>query len=1225
MLRHLINLVQSTVQNFMNLPQLKNEVGFSEELIKLLVSDFQKLESIDTGLPHEIARYVIDADEPDFPATLAARLAKKPLTGTQYSFSHSAPHGGFFRKYDLTDAAPLFRLAEVYDAMAQTQGVTNFFYSRSCLKFPALDLTAFIAVLFNAFQNQTSKFPVDLVEQIFTRASGKPDALARLVFILDLNAPRWDTFWLRSEIVKYRGFMDFALRHKEIIREALNLPKSEQKAQALEILNQQNVPIDEFVAEISALACATTKTVRNEASLLLKKCQPDSIPFLREIAAKGSSGERANACRRLFEFEGEKSFEFLQSRLEKEKTANVRETIDELLNPEAIQADAEQEFNFEIPPLPAVEASAPLSEDFFNNLSKAFDRLHQTSLDQYETNKQYGWAREPKEISPEKRRKFFELMQNGKGYECAKFSFSEENQNLHWGRNHLTQAFLRAETKPIHLVRLSLILQNTHNFLAYINMQFPEFRSLPNFANFSARELAQILEALETGEYHIGQALFHRTTYYNPLEFFIETDENFWHYLFDKQDEIEKALFSNEAYKRQNALIYLSKFPQIPPRFRARLWEFALGKTKTERSLAQKCLEKDSYRFARLLEALKNRSAEVRSIAADWLGNAGETAAIEPLRQAIGTEKSDAAKDAMLRALERLGASVEEYLDRDRLADEAASNLKGDAFAKTVPWLNADLLPKISWADNGKEAAPEILKWFILQSVKQKQIEISPLLRRYFEKFETSGREKFGQFVLESWIAADTQPFAPDEAEAKAKTLLAQAKGYWKYYQEQGFTEDSFFQQQFNHFLKAPRGSAIKEKGILAIAGACCNGSAVAPIERYIREFHGHRLKQSLALVEILGALGDLSAIQVLLSLANRFRTKGIHEEAKRQVDMLAERNGWTLDELADRTIPTLGFDARGELKLDYGSRQFSAKLDKDFNFLLFDGEGKKIKSLPATRKEDDADSVKEAKLAFTNAKKNLKQILALQKERLHEAMCSQRSWKFADWQAFLNNHPILRRYCQTLVWQTVGAESELSFRPLDDGTLTDADDNEVNIENETLVKLAHQQTVKKDVAAAWTTHLADYEITPIFAQFGREMPALDEEAKNKTEIKDFEGYMIETFKLRGKATSLGFKRGAVEDAGWFYTYRKSFPSLEIEAFIEFTGNFVPEENRPSALMALSFARLGRQESGYLSPDSSLRLKDVPPVILCEVWNDWKTIAMTGTGFDEDWKKKSEY
>ena len=49
--------------------------------------------------------------------------------------------------------------------------------------------------------------------------------------------------------------------------------------------------------------------------------------------------------------------------------------------------------------------------------------------------------------------------------------------------------------------------------------------------------------------------------------------------------------------------------------------------------------------------------------------------------------------------------------------------------------------------------------------------------------------------------------------------------------------------------------------------------------------------------------------IQLLLSLSRRYRTASVQEKARNLVTQIAERNGWSSDELADRTIPTAGFD----------------------------------------------------------------------------------------------------------------------------------------------------------------------------------------------------------------------------------------------------------------------------------------------------------------------------
>jgi hypothetical protein len=264
---------------------------------------------------------------------------------------------------------------------------------------------------------------------------------------------------------------------------------------------------------------------------------------------------------------------------------------------------------------------------------------------------------------------------------------------------------------------------------------------------------------------------------------------------------------------------------------------------------------------------------------------------------------------------------------------------------------------------------------------------------------------------------------------------------------------------------------------------------------------------------------------------------------------------------------------------------------------------------------------MKTKKKQWIAAKKELKGVIQLQRDRLYEALCTERTWKFEDWEGYLNKHPIVRRYCQRLVWITAdGNGVRRTFRPLDDGSLTDAEDTSVSIEQSTLVALAHDSNLKDADVAAWQRHLSDYKIDPLFQQFGRGIYRLPAEQGEATEINDFKGHTLEAFTLRGRATKLGYTRGAAEDGGWFMRYEKRFPTLGIEAHVEFTGNSLPEENRRVALLALSFLKKGQAEEER----SACALGDVPRVLLSECWNDMRVLAADGT-FDPDWQKKTEY
>jgi hypothetical protein len=248
--------------------------------------------------------------------------------------------------------------------------------------------------------------------------------------------------------------------------------------------------------------------------------------------------------------------------------------------------------------------------------------------------------------------------------------------------------------------------------------------------------------------------------------------------------------------------------------------------------------------------------------------------------------------------------------------------------------------------------------------------------------------------------------------------------------------------------------------------------------------------------------------------------------------------------------------------------------------------------------------------------------------------MCTGRTWRFADFDHFLHRHPIVRHLCKRLVWATLErqpserqtgmpAPPKQTFRPLGDGTFTDANDKPVTLAADDLVCLAHASIVGPDVAKQWNEHLADYEIAQLFEQFREGVFKLADDRKHDTSIDDFAGHMIEAFKLRGRLTKLGYTRGPTEDGGWFCTYVKRFPSLRLNATIEFTGNSLPEQNRITALRSLSFTRTPAEGEPSHATEP-VALGELSPVLLSECWNDLRSTAAEGSGFDSEWEKKSQ-
>ena len=671
-----------------------------------------------------------------------------------------------------------------------------------------------------------------------------------------------------------------------------------------------------------------------------------------------------------------------------------------------------------------------------------------------------------------------------------------------------------------------------------------------------------------------------------------------------------------------NALNLLRLFPKLPARYFNTVLIHALSSKKSVNKPARALLLEIDGIEQRLLPFLSDSKQDVRSGVAEMLGAIGAESAIEPLKKALGKEKSELVRAAVLGALRRLQVDVSSYVSPEILLKEATNGLKGKK-AKDIGWFPLDTLPALNWASGG--AVPsDVPRWWIASAGKLAQPGGNALFALWLDQLAPESAEALGRHILGSFLRYDATHCSEDEANAYAK---ANAQQRYDTYQDYAKRWDNEFYRSYTYEkafadLRAERfaiylNNAQADRGILGLATRAEGTFAVQMVRTYMRD-HYKRTAQVKALTEYLSGNTSSAALQLLLSIARRHRTNAVQVLAQALVERLADERDWTTDELADRTVPTAGLDERGIFDLEIGSRVYQARLDAEDVLTLYNPDGKVVKSLPQVSEGPDKESAAEAKKALSNAKKELKQVHEFQAKRLYEALCVGRRWQLADWRRFLLEHPIVGRLVQRLVWLGLDVQGEIvaSFRPLEDLSLTDSSDNAVDPASFAAVQLAHRSLFTAEQGEAWKQHLADYKVEPLFNQLDR--PVLTSGVGSS--IDDRAGHIIEAFKLRSAAQKLGYERAQAEDGGWFTQYIKPFAGVAINAVIEFTGSPLPEENRAVALVAAKFVRARKgQRSSY---GLQLALNEVPAVLLSEVWNDLHQIAATGSGFAADWRNK---
>lgn len=1195
---------------------------------RLLEREFAQFDAASPGLSRRMMQYLMDGTDEE------SLLVPQTFKTDQWFRFHA--YGGTKGQSLEEDRAELF--ASLKGASPEFfRRLGNIFMSQLSLspsdmgkflggpRLAWLEILCFMSGLCTqklAWAQKVSEAPFSAAEFVGLLAfeDQPPELLVRAIFCPSLTQN--EKYPIEVCLAGLAGLSEVIQRYEGEVRAVLRHAKAPQRTYAIDRMGACGVPWDGYLEELVMLATDSSKEVRAVASRILLDSKLPIHGLLRDMVSRGPKDKKLLAIELVWRLEGESAREFLRQRAAEEKNSAVIQAIEGLL----VVADASSASpvvaSFELPPRAPLDLQTKLGAETWDAWVNCFEEINRW------ISHSPGERKIPEEIV----RQVFESMRTGQGLHPV----LKDVGNHCWEKEvvlALRTFMRRPEVRLIHVLR----------FLK----QAKELTTRPGEGVCHSRWLAQLLPdyfgahpteglreleaALSTVGIDSGSLALGILQYYQ--DFGLPADR-VWPFWVSHIDALKQALAQSTAgsdghyisWGRHAALRFLAAFPTPPEVLLPDLWKLALG-PKIDRALAQKALENAPDKLLFLLRGVAQGNSDARRAAAEWLGRLGDRSAVGPLMTELKKTKDAALKVAFMAALERLGESPDQFLDPATLLRDAEKGV-----AKGIPeglaWFRFDSMPAVSWEASGDAVEPVILKGWLSEGFRLKDPVPDALLRAYCGCLRPAQREALGQFVLEAWIAQDLAPAPPAECEEMAKVsaeeMLEDAKNFPKSFPGPLPSLEELRAKYLAEYSVRPAASAIASKGILSLAGACAGAAAVESVGRYLKDWYGTRAAQCRALIQMLAWVQHPSAVQLLIGVGNRFRTKSIQEEAQAQIRALSERKGWTLDELSDRTIPTAGLDDHGVLALDYGPRQFRAELTDSMTLVLKDSEGQILKSLPEPRRDDDPTKTGDAKKSFAGAKKAIQVVIGQQKERLYEAMCTQRAWRVLDWQTYLNRHPIAGRLCQRLIWRIEREGGGVTYvRPMADGTLTTVEDEPVMAEDRDSIRLAHESDVTPEDSSAWLGHLEDYRVEPMFTQFGRSRPALAESERLDSVFKGYCGYLVETFRLRARATKLGYTRGPTEDGGWFYTYRKHFPSLRLEALIEFTGNALPEQNRTVALKTLSFQTVTMESPGATSSRPVL-LGEVPTVLFTECWNDLRQLAAEGTGYEPEWEAKIE-
>ena len=575
------------------------------------------------------------------------------------------------------------------------------------------------------------------------------------------------------------------------------------------------------------------------------------------------------------------------------------------------------------------------------------------------------------------------------------------------------------------------------------------------------------------------------------------------------------------------------------------------------------------------LTMLGSKKAAVRSLAIRILAGIDTEKYRTALEGALTAEKN-AKVTAQISAL--LGLSDVTDANEQTTANLIAQTLKGGKKRK-VHWLLEQSLPVVHHTDESQTPASE------------EQIVA------LFVAYADLGR--MGRSDTAAAIAADLDK----------KDLEALACEVWELW------------------FKA--GAQSKTKWVLPFA-AVFGGAAMTPKLIHAISDWPQNARGAIACdaVAALSVSPDPAALVTVDSISRKFKFRQVKAAATAALESAAKELGITTEELADRIVPTLDFAPDGTRIFDYGSRKFIVRLTPSLELVVNTEAGKTVKSMPAPGKTDNTEKATAAYEAYKTLKKQLKTTVTAQRARLELALSAQRCWDSEAWRKLFVENPVMHQFAISLIWGVYeNGKLQKTFRYMEDGSFNTADEEEYTLPDGADIGLVHPIELDTDVLEAWKQQLEDYEITQSIEQLSRPVYRLPAEQAQADALETAAGRILSALSLSGKLQGMGWYRGSVLDGGFFHTFYREDPSVEIGVDLNFSGIGVGCEDEEITVFDAVFYDAGTVDRGsycYDVPQKEhiLLLGQVPARYYSEIVWQLERATASSTQADPDWRNK---
>lgn len=580
------------------------------------------------------------------------------------------------------------------------------------------------------------------------------------------------------------------------------------------------------------------------------------------------------------------------------------------------------------------------------------------------------------------------------------------------------------------------------------------------------------------------------------------------------------------------------------------LWGMTNTKSKPLKELLASALSKlDPEAETKAIALLENKNAEARQTAALTLSQFSTATAREAITKVLDKESNDNARDILLQTV---ADTLPQQASREFVDSMiSAAKQRGKLNKPIESWLDERELPPLYYTD-GTQVSTDAVRFLLYRMSRVKGMRSDAEAKLLIQHIDKKRSAPFALFLMKLYLDKQAKP------EHKYLMAVAALLG-----------DDSVVDKirtTINNWIEKNRGKMAEHGvGALALQGS---DKALRWVEWYSRKYKNKK--------------------------------SNVGQAATQALEDAAEELKITTHELGDRIVPDFGFDGLFR-HFTIDNDEYRAFIDSNFKLAFFNEDNKKLKSLPAAASAELKDE-------FKSLAKEVRDVVRSQSSRLEHYLVVQRRWTAAQWQQFFLNNPIMFIYATKLLWGIYeNGNLTQCFLCQEDTTLTDRDDNELSLPEDAMIGIVHPMQLSAEELQVWRRKFFDLSIDPIFPQLERPYSIVNDDEKNITIVRKFDGLKTEPSAIRSTLEKYGWSK-ATGDGGHIDFFLYHDHALQIRALLEVEGVFVyfTADNEPK-LGRLFFIDSAKDKNRWFSmprdekDERLIPLGALPPVFYSEV------------------------